>query len=97
METAGPDRCFYRVVDGDRPASLESLQRLARLADILLRENDLRGRFHAAGPGLLGLDVAEGERTFFHDGIVFAAVDAHNDKVRNPTLTLSADEAPPSD
>jgi hypothetical protein len=85
------------VVDGDRPASVESLQRLARLADILVRENDLTGRFYAAGPGLLGLDLPEGERTYFHDGIVFAAVDAHNDRIRNPTLTLSADDVPPPD
>ncbi|MFY9551701.1 MAG: hypothetical protein WAU32_11160 [Thermoanaerobaculia bacterium] len=96
IETAGPERCYFRVVDADLPASVESLERVARLADILLRENSLAGGFRAAGPGLLVLELSEGQRTYFHDGIVFAAIDAHNDHVKNPTLTLSADDIPPS-
>ena len=63
----------------------------SRVGDLLLRENNLPGRFLVAGPGLLALDLAAAERTFFHNGIVFAALDAYNDPVRNPTLTLSAD------
>lgn len=65
---------------------------MARLADLLLRENALAGRFRALGPGLLALELPEVERTFFHNGIVFAALDAYNDPVRNPTLTLSAED-----
>ncbi len=68
---------------------------MARLADLLLRENSLAGRFRAVVPGLLALELPEGERTFFHNGIVFAALDAYNDPVKNPTLTLSADDAAP--
>ncbi len=65
---------------------------MARLANLLLRENSLAGGFRAHGPGQLALELAEGERTFFHNGIVFAALDAYNDPVKNPTLTLSADD-----
>lgn len=65
---------------------------MARLADLLPRENALAGRFRALGPGLLALELPEVERTFFHNGIVFAALDAYNDPVRNPTLTLSAED-----
>lgn len=86
---------MYRVFASDAPAPVESLERVARLADLLLRENTLAGRFRAIGPGVLALELPLGERTFFHNGIVFAALDAYNDPVRNPTLTLSADDVPP--
>jgi hypothetical protein len=86
-------RSVFRVTEPDLPASVESLERAARIAQLLLRENNLPGRFLVAGPGLLALELAAGERTFFHNGIVFAALDAYNDPVRNPTLTLSADES----
>ena len=79
------------MTEPDSPASVESLERVARIAQLLLRENDLPGRFLVAGKGSLALELPAGERTFFHNGIVFAALDAYNDPVRNPTLTLSAD------
>ena len=79
------------MTEPDLPASVESLERVARLAGLLLRENDLPGRFVVAGPGQLALELAARERTFFHNGIVFAALDAYNDPVRNPTLTISAE------
>ena len=85
---------MYRVSAPDAPAPVESLERVARLADLLLRENTLAGRFRAIGPGELALELPLGERTFFHNGIVFAALDAYNDPVRNPTLTLSAGDVP---
>ena len=84
-------RTVFHVMESDAPAPLESLERVARIAELLLRENGLSGRFLVAGPGLLALLLPEEERTFFHNGIVFAALDAYNDPVRNPTLTLSAD------
>jgi hypothetical protein len=84
-------RSVFRVTEADLPASVESLERVARIAELLLRENDLPGRFVVAEPGLLALELPAAERTFFHNGIVFAALDAYNDPVRNPTLTLSAD------
>jgi hypothetical protein len=68
---------------------------VARIGEILLRENELAGRFRPAGPGLLTLGLPQGKRTFFHNGIVFPALDAYNDPVKNLTLTLSADGEPP--
>ena len=85
-------RSVFSVTEPDLPASVESLERVARIADLLLRENGLPGRFVVAGPGRLALELTAGERTFFHNGIVFAALDAYNDPVRNPTLTLSAED-----
>jgi hypothetical protein len=95
MDIDEPERAFFRIQDEDRPAPVGSLERVARFADALLRENELAGRFLVMGPGLLALDLAEAQRTFLHNGIVFAALDAFNDPVRNPTLTLSADDVPP--
>ena len=43
---------------------------------------------------MLALELPEAKRTFFHNGIVFAALDAVNDPVRNPTLTLLAEPDP---
>ncbi len=74
---------------------MPSLERVARIAGVLLAENRLDGAFRVAGAGLLALDLTRSERSFFHTGIVFAALDAVNDPVRNPTLTLSADDTSP--
>jgi hypothetical protein len=90
-----PERSVFRIHDGDAPASAETLDRVARIAAILLRENGLSGAFVAGAPGELLLELSRAERTFFHNGIVFAALDAVNDPVRNPTLTLRAEEKPP--
>ena len=89
------ERCLFRILDGDRPADAEALDRVARIAAILLSENDLAGSFAVAGPGLLALELPKAMRGFFHNGIVFAALDAVNDPVKNPTLTLRAEEKPP--
>ena len=83
--------CRFRILDGEEPASAETLDRVARIAAVLLAENALEGRFLAAGPGLLALELPKAHRGFFHNGIVFAALDAVNDPVRNPTLILRAD------
>jgi hypothetical protein len=40
--------------------------------------------------GLLALNVRSSDRTFFHDGIVFAALDALNNPEKNPTITQLA-------
>jgi hypothetical protein len=86
----GEGRRVYSVSHGDSPASTESLQRVARYGDHLLRENELPGAFDVPGEGLLTLEVPASGRTFFHEGIVFAALDVFNDPVRNPTVTLLA-------
>jgi hypothetical protein len=51
----------------------------------------LAGRFVPAAEGSIALELPAAERTFFHGGIVFAALDAFNDPVKNPTLTLLAE------
>jgi hypothetical protein len=94
IESETAERSLFRILEEDQPAGAAKLERVARLGDVLLRENDLAGRFAMAGPGLIALELAAAERTFFHNGIVFAAIDAYNDPVKNPTLTLSADEVP---
>lgn len=88
----GPERSLYRIAEGDAAAAVESLERVARLAGLLLAENSLAGGFRPAGEGLLALELPESQRTFFHNGILFAALDAYNDPVKNPTLNLSAGE-----
>ena len=95
MDLAGAQRATYQILDEERPAEVTGLERVARFGDALLRENELDGQFLVLGPGLLALELAEALRSFFHNGIVFAALDAFNDPVRNPTLTLSADDVPP--
>lgn len=91
----GPERCTFRIVDGDASASAEQLDRVARLAGLLLAENGLVGRFHVAEIGVLVLELPKAERTYFHNGIIFAALDAFNDPVKNPTLNmLSSDPKP---
>jgi hypothetical protein len=89
----GDLRVFEIVSDG-APASPEDLARVARVAVQLIEENQVGGRFAAGtnGSGILELHIAPARRTFFHDGIVFAALDAVNDPIRSPTLTrLTAD------
>jgi hypothetical protein len=90
VEGEEPERSVFRIFEGDAPAPEESLARVARVAEVLLRENALAGRFLPIGPGILALELSAGERTFFHNGIVFAALDAINDPIKNPTLNLRA-------
>lgn len=84
-----PERATFRIFADDRPAPPETLSQVARIADVLLRENSLLGRF-IAGDGGVELELPQAKRTFFHNGIVFAALDAVNDPVKNPTLNLIA-------
>lgn len=86
-----PERGVFRILHGDEPASPESLTQVARLANVLLRENKLAGEFVVTADAAVALELPEAKRTFFHNGIVFAALDAFNDPVKNPTLTLLAE------
>jgi hypothetical protein len=95
VESDEPDRSLFRILEGDQPAVEESLFRVARIADLILRENALAGRFRPVGPGILALELAADQRTFFHNGIVFAALDAFNDPVKNPTLNMQAGKEDP--
>ena len=84
-----PERATFRIFADDRPAPPETLSQVARIADVLLRENSLLGRFVPEAGGV-ALELPQAKRTFFHNGIVFAALDAVNDPVKNPTLNLLA-------
>ena len=83
----GVGRRVFEVLEEGAPASAESLARVVRFASALLAENGLPGKFHVAGEGLVSLDMPADGHAFFHDGIVFAALDVYNDPVKNPTIS----------
>lgn len=87
MRDVTPGKRLFVIEEEDAPAPKELLERVAAIARRLLAENDLPGEFAVFDLGLLALDVRATERTFFHDGIVFAALDAVNDPGKNPTLS----------
>ena len=85
MRDASPGKRLFVIEEEGEPASPDDLQRVASIAGRLLRENEMPGEFGVFDRGLLVLNVRVSERTFFHDGIVFAALDAVNNPERNPT------------
>jgi hypothetical protein len=82
-------RLFVIEIEGE-PAPVEEIEKVATIARRLLLENELPGEFEVFEAGLLALNVRTAERTFFHDGIVFAALDAINNPEKNPTITRLA-------
>lgn len=78
---------LFEILIAEAPASSRDLAAVARIATLLIEENELPGSFHVAGDGVLALELDAPRRSFFHNGIVFAALDAVNDPVKNPTLT----------
>jgi hypothetical protein len=93
----GQDGRVFEILDEGSPASDTVVAIVARFASHLLRENELAGEFRPGGASLLELRLPANKRTFFHDGIVFAALDAINDPVKNPTLTRFSLEPPDRD
>jgi hypothetical protein len=89
----GADRRLFAIVSDGDTASIESLSSIARVANRLARENELPGEYRAER-GALELRLAAASRSFFHDGIVFAAIDAVNDPVKSPTLNRLDFEIP---
>ena len=87
MRDVSPGKRLFVIEQEGEPAPKEPLERVAAIARRLLAENELPGEFAVFDSGLLSLDVRAAERSFFHDGIVFAALDAVNDPGRNPTLS----------
>ncbi len=51
IEPDGRERSEFRILEEDAPAAPEALDRVARVAEVLLRENGLSGRFAVAGRG----------------------------------------------
>jgi hypothetical protein len=87
MRDVSPGKRLFVIENEGEPAPTESLERVAAIARRLLAENELPGEFAVFDLGLLALDVRAADRSFFHDGIVFAALDAVNDPGKNPTLS----------
>jgi len=90
IEDVGEDRRIYSITADGGPAKRETLESVARIASRLVKENELPGSYQAGDGSSIVLELAELKRSFFHDGIVFAAIDAVNDPVRSPTLTRIA-------
>ena len=90
MRDVSPGKRVFVIEENGEPASSDRIGRVATIAQRLLQENDLPGEFHVFEAGLLGLNIPESDRTFFHDGIVFAALDAVNDPGKNPTISQLA-------
>ena len=90
MRDVAPGKRVFVIEDEGEPAPVAAIEHVAAIADRLLRENELPGEFRSFDVGLLGLNVRASERTFFHDGIVFAALDAVNNPEKNPTITQDA-------
>jgi hypothetical protein len=90
----------YTVVDGSAAGPQEHLAKVAGFGNRLLEENGLLGTFSSPEAGVLLLQVTVSDRTFFHEGIVFAALDAFNEPTRNVTITqpsIGDDDGGPRD
>ena len=83
MRDVSPGKRVFVIEENGEPAPSDRIARVATIAQRLLQENDLPGEFHVFEAGLLGLNIPESDRTFVHDGIVFAALDAVNDPGKN--------------
>ena len=81
------DRRIFEVREDGSPAGSDRLERVVAFAAQLLLENGMPGSFRVAGDGLVALDLPADSRSYFHDGIVFAALDVYNDPVKNPTIS----------
>jgi hypothetical protein len=90
MRDAAPGKRLFVIEQAGEPASPEELQGVAVIAGRLLAENELPGEFGVFDRGLLVLNVHVSERTFLHDGIVFAALDAVNNPGKDPTINQPA-------
>lgn len=89
MRDVSPGKRLFVIEDEGEPAPLVAIERLVSIAERLLHENELPGEFQSFDVGLLALNIRASERTFFHDGIVFAALDAVNNPEKSPTVTQS--------
>ncbi len=87
IEDAVSGQRLFQIREGQAPAPTESLEKVVLFAVHLLQENELAGTFQVSGDGVLALDLPPVERSFFYDGIVFAALDVFNNPTKNPTVT----------
>jgi hypothetical protein len=87
MRDVSPGKRVFVIEEEGEPAASDSIRRVASIAQRLLQENELPGEFHVFETGLLGLNILASDRTFFHDGIVFASLEAVNNPEKNSTIT----------
>jgi len=98
IQDQGAEKTVFRLADDDAKPAAATLQRLVAVATRLLAENELDGYFRVSGEEEVSLELPFSSRNILHDGILFAAIDAVNDPVKNPTLTfLSGGELPKSE
>jgi hypothetical protein len=90
MRDVSPGKRLFVIEEDGEPAANGLIGRVAAIAQRLLQENELPGEFHVFEAGLLGLNVPSNDRSFFHDGIVFASLDAVNNPEKNSTITQLA-------
>jgi hypothetical protein len=90
MRDISPGKRLFVIEEEGEPALPEAIERIASIARRLLVENELPGEYGLFDRGLLVLNVLSSARSFFHDGIVFAALDAVNNPTKNPTISQLA-------
>jgi hypothetical protein len=86
MRDISPGKRLFVIEEEGEPASPEVIERVVSIARHLLAEKELPGEYEVFDRGLLVLNVSASVRSFFHDGIVFTALDAINNPTKNPTL-----------
>ena len=87
IESIGDRERRFRIEDSGRAASEASLQLVSLYTRRLFAENEIAGECRATAEGVLVLQLPDADKTYFYDGIIFAALDAFNHPNKNPTLT----------
>ena len=87
IESLGDRERRFRIEDAGRAASEASLQLVSLYTRRLFAENELAGECLAAPGGILILKLPDSDKSYFYDGLVFAALDAFNNPNKNPTIT----------
>jgi hypothetical protein len=87
IESVGDRERRFRVEDNGRAASEASLQLVSLYTRRLFAENEIAGECRATAEGVLVLQLPDADKTYFYDGIIFAALDVFNHPKKNPTIT----------
>lgn len=90
IESLGDRERRFRIEDDGRAASEASLQLVSLYTRRLFAENELAGECLAASAGTLILRLPDTDKSYFYEGLIFAALDAFNHPKKNPTITTPA-------
>jgi hypothetical protein len=90
-----PYAAIFYLRNPEGAISEAELERLAQLANEIVAENRLPGRFRRAPNAQIFLDLDASARTFFHTGVFFAALDVLNNPLARPTLSMKLAGAHP--